>query len=163
MQPIKFFRVLPGTALAALLPGGCAEKDRPVDSAAEPPEPGCGDKPNGAAYAPYGRSYGPDLRRMAYGGQRIRYFEDRYPVGAGDPDSGAPAGLAVPDEAGTIDVRAIRGLTALPRRFGGSFKPSGTLAGLLIHPPETMAPPPSCPESGGGALQHGAAHTAARS
>lgn len=78
-----------------------------------------------AAYAPYGLTLD-DSGRLIYAGNRVRYFEDMYPVG-----TEGMAGTVIQFPDGEVDVYAVRDLTGpIERNADGSFDPSGKLFGL---------------------------------
>lgn len=69
-----------------------------------------------------------DGNQLYYRGELVRYFEDLYPLVEGDYNS--MGGITHFDEAGTVDVHAVRDLTRLVYRTDGSYDPSGTLTGV---------------------------------
>lgn len=71
---------------------------------------------------------------LYYQGQRVRVFEDSYPVG----DQGR-ATVEHLDDAGTVDVRALRDLTKKVCNADGSENPGGVLLGLEALSAETFA------------------------
>ena len=75
-----------------------------------------------ADYADYGLVYQETKKQLLFDGERVRYFEDLYPIGSGEQ-----AGMTFFDEAGTVDVKAERDLTNPTRREDGSYDPSGVL------------------------------------
>ena len=111
-----------------------------------------------AVYAEYGIEYVEAERQLLFNGQRVRYFEDLYPV-----DGHCQAGMTFFDAEGTVDVKAERDLTKQKRREDGSYDPSGLLVNVLacsqqefdardleplLHPstPSAMAGEPASPE-----------------
>ncbi|MDO4355496.1 MAG: M56 family metallopeptidase [Clostridia bacterium] len=85
-----------------------------------------------AEYEPYGLSYREADGRLYFEGQKVRYFEDMYPV-----DLTSRAGKVFDWDDGEIDVYAVRELNdPILRSDDGSYDPSGTLTGLRAATPE---------------------------
>lgn len=78
-------------------------------------------------YARYGMSYDQAGDALYYQGSRVRVFTDGYPLG-----DNTYACVEHVDPAGTIDVEAIRDVTAITYNPDGSYDPSGTLTGLSV-------------------------------
>ena len=80
-----------------------------------------------SAYAKFGLSYDSAQNILYYQGQRVRIFEDTYPLG-----DNAYSTNAYFDERGTVDVEAERHLSAHNRNADGSYDPSVLLTGLRM-------------------------------
>lgn len=78
-------------------------------------------------YAQFGLSYDADKKVLYYYGQRVRVFEDMYPL---DAFGTMCAGIEHFDPLGIIDVAAQRDLTAQLKNQDGSYDPGGVLKGL---------------------------------
>ncbi|MCI5957756.1 MAG: hypothetical protein MRZ54_12320 [Clostridiales bacterium] len=76
-------------------------------------------------YAEFGLRYDAANDALYYQGQRVRIFEDSYPL-----DGQVCAGIEHVDPLGTVDVKAQRDLSAKAYNADGSFDPSGKLVGL---------------------------------
>lgn len=86
-------------------------------------------------YEPFGLLYDAGKNELRFNGERVRWFEDYYPL-SGD---GAQAGTDFFDENGTVDVYAVRDRSRLVRRADGSYDPSGTLTGVEAFSEEAFA------------------------
>lgn len=80
-----------------------------------------------APYVAFGLSYDAASDILTYQGQRVRIFEDSYPV-----EAQAFAVFEHVDIKGTVDVKAIRDLSETVRNADGSYDPSGRLTGLYV-------------------------------
>lgn len=85
-------------------------------------------------YAKYGLAYDAKQRALFYNGQKVRVFEDAYPLG----DFGYSSAEHF-DPTGVIDITAKRDLTAIRYNADGSHDPSGTLIGLNVLSQEEFA------------------------
>lgn len=106
-------------------------------------------------YEPFGLLYDAEENELRFGGERVRWFEDYYPL-SGD---GAQAGNDFFDEDGTVDVHAVRDRSRLIRRADGSYDPGGILTGVEAFSEEAFAardvqalrdPAPATAVAGGG-------------
>lgn len=107
-------------------------------SAVAPAEDGGGDRERAERFSPYepfGLLYDAETNALWFEGRRVRWFEDYYPL-SGD---GARAGTDFFDEAGTVDVYAVRDRRELVRRADGSCDPAGTLTGVEAFSEEAFA------------------------
>lgn len=86
-------------------------------------------------YEPFGLQYDAETDELRFHGERVRWFEDYYPL-SGD---GAQAGTDFFDEDGTVDVYAVRDRSRLVRRADGSYDPGGTLTGVEAFSEEAFA------------------------
>lgn len=86
-------------------------------------------------YAPFGLRYDAEKDELRFEGERVRWFEDYYPL-SGD---GAQAGLDFFDENGVVDVYAVRDRGGLVRAEDGSYDPAGTLTGVEAFSEEAFA------------------------
>ena len=86
-------------------------------------------------YAPFGLRYDAEKDELRFEGERVRWFEDYYPL-SGD---GAQAGLDFFDENGVVDVYAVRDRGRLVRAGDGSYDPAGTLTGVEAFSEEAFA------------------------
>lgn len=85
-----------------------------------------------AKYEPYGLTLNKADGRLYYKGQKVRYFEDMYPI-----DEGNRAGTVVQMPDGEVDVHSVRDLSGpIIRNEDGSFDPSGVLIGLEAYSKE---------------------------
>lgn len=82
-----------------------------------------------APYTAFGLTFDEKTRSLTYDGQRVRYFEDVYPIVWNTPKDGM-AGVDFFDEEGVIDVYATRDLSVRRENGDGSYDPSGVLTGL---------------------------------
>lgn len=82
-----------------------------------------------ARYTDYGMTFDVKSRILTYEGQRVRYFEDLYPINKNTPEDGM-AGMTFFDENGIVDVYATRDLNIRQVNDDGSYDPSGALTGL---------------------------------
>lgn len=80
-----------------------------------------------APYAAFGLYYDAAADVLTYQGQRVRIFEDSYPL-----DDFSCAGLEHVDVQGTIDVKTTRDLSVRVYNADGSYNPAGTLTGLYV-------------------------------
>lgn len=78
-------------------------------------------------YVSFGLSYDVAKNQLFFQDERVRYFEDVYPLELGGEDR---AGMTWFDEGGSVDVVSQRDLTNLQRHADGSCDPSGVLLGL---------------------------------
>ena len=78
-------------------------------------------------YLKFGLSYDTAANALYYQGQRVRIFEDSYPL-----EDQACAALVHVDDQGTVDVKTIRDLSVKVYNADGSYDPSGTLTGLYV-------------------------------
>ncbi|MDO4356491.1 MAG: hypothetical protein Q4E13_08285 [Clostridia bacterium] len=78
-----------------------------------------------SAYARFGLSYDAEADALYYQGQRVRVFEDAYPMG-----DGIASTLLYVDDEGIIDVQAQRDMTKPVYNADGSMAESGELVGL---------------------------------
>ena len=78
-----------------------------------------------APYAEFGLRYDAVNDALYYQGQRVRIFEDSYPL-----DGQGRAGIEHVDPLGTVDVQTRRDLSVQAYNADGSFDPSGKLVGL---------------------------------
>ena len=76
-------------------------------------------------YAQYGLSYDAAENILYYQDQRVRVFEDSYPLG-----EDVCSAVSHFDALGTVDVETVRDLTKLDRKENGSYDPSGKLTRL---------------------------------
>ncbi|HML46860.1 MAG TPA: M56 family metallopeptidase [Clostridia bacterium] len=81
-----------------------------------------------APYAQFGLAYDMAADQLYYGGERVRYFEDFYPVG-----DGFYSGHCRTGEDGTVDVHTVRDLTNPKYNPDGSLDPSGELVGVAKY------------------------------
>ena len=79
-----------------------------------------------AAYAAFGLTYDEQAQQLLYDGERVRYFEDLFPVAENT------AGMTFFDKDGTVDVVAQQDLSNLPQNPDGSTNPGGTLTDLRV-------------------------------
>ncbi len=86
-------------------------------------------------YEPFGLTYDAEKNELWFGGERVRWFEDYYPLS----EDGEQAGTDFFDEDGTVDVHAVRDRSGLVRRADGSYDPSGILTGVEAFPEEEFA------------------------
>lgn len=86
-------------------------------------------------YEPLGLTYDAEKNELWFEGERVRWFEDYYPLS----EDGARAGNDFFNEDGTVDVHAVRDLSGLVRAEDGSYDPSGTLTGVEAFPEEEFA------------------------
>lgn len=87
-----------------------------------------------APYAAFGLGYDAASDALTYQGQRVRIFEDAYPV-----EAQAYAVFEHVDAKGTIDVKAVRDLSERVYNADGSYDPSGALTGLYVLSSEEFA------------------------
>ncbi len=86
-------------------------------------------------YEPFGLRYDGEEDALWFGGERVRWFEDYYPL----PEDGTQAGIDFFDAEGTVDVYAVRDRSRLVRRADGSYDPSGILTGVEAFSEEAFA------------------------
>lgn len=79
------------------------------------------------AYEKFGLSYDQATNALYVQGQRVRIFEDSYPL-----DDQVCVALEHVDDQGTVDVRTTRDLSVKVYNPDGSCDPSGTLTGLYV-------------------------------
>lgn len=97
-------------------------------------EEGIDNEPGYLQYAPYGLVYDAQRDILTYDGQRVRIFEDGYPVG-----DGAYCTLEHCDMQGIVDVTVQRDLSVRRYNPDGSFDPSGQITGLSALSPAAFA------------------------
>lgn len=85
-------------------------------------------------YEPYGLTYDAASDILTLNGQRVRIFEDSYPIG----DNGYST-LEHCDFGGTIDVVVSRDLSVRKYNPDGSYDPAGQLKGLSVLSAEDFA------------------------
>ena len=86
-------------------------------------------------YVPFGLTYDAGQNELWFGGERVRWFEDYYPLS----EDGAQAGNDFFNEDGTVDVYAVRDRSGIVRRADGSYDPSGILTGVEAFSEEAFA------------------------
>ncbi|QNL43444.1 hypothetical protein H8790_08055 [Oscillibacter hominis] len=120
---MKKIRMVPCLAAVAALLAACTRvtEAEGADSGGE----ACGVRAF-AVYSAFGLTYEERSGQLLYDGDRVRYFEDLYPVGEG------MAGMTFFDREGVVDLQAERDLSNLPRSKDGSFDPGGVLTGLRV-------------------------------
>lgn len=79
-----------------------------------------------APYEAYGLTYDARTDTLRYQGALVRYFEDMYPIG----EEGY-AGIDFLNEAGTVDVYAVRDTANIRTNADGSYDPKGMLTDVL--------------------------------
>lgn len=78
-------------------------------------------------YEKFGLSYDAASDILTYQGQRVRIFEDSYPV-----EEQSCAALEHVDDLGAVDIKALRDRSVRVYNADGSYDPAGTLTGLYV-------------------------------
>lgn len=86
-------------------------------------------------YEQFGLTDEGEKKGLYYNGKKVRWFEDYYPI----DEDGNQAGWDYINEAGVVDVYAVRDFSELERNPDGSFDPSGKLIGLKEFSEEEFA------------------------
>ena len=84
-------------------------------------------------YEDYGLAYNSGKDELTYDGKLVRWFEDYYPVEAGQ------AGTDYFNEKGVTDIYAVRDNSEPVRRDDGSYDPRGRLLEIREFPAEEFA------------------------
>lgn len=125
--PIAGFVQSSGVAEDVHAIGGSGETTQYAQSAYVAEDAGQASADRFAPYAQYGLRYDAENNALYYQGQRVRIFEDSYPL-----QDQALASLEHVDGQGVIDVKAQRDLSRFVYNADGSYDPSGTLTGLYV-------------------------------
>ena len=85
-------------------------------------------------YEQFGLTYDASKNELQYNGKVVRWFEDYYTIA-----DGTQAGKDFLNEAGVVDVYAVRDFSSIVRADDGSFDPSGKLIGVKAFSAEEFA------------------------